>query len=72
MGMGLRLAALRAAGVPLKKSNHKLRSRDLLLTRMCSAFMCSGNLRSYWEQQIQVVIGRENYNRNRKCRICLV
>ena len=34
------------------KSNHKIRSRDLLLTLMCYAFMCSGNLRSYWEQQI--------------------
>ena len=24
---------------------------------MCYAFMCSGNLRSHWEQQIHVVIG---------------
>ena len=55
----------------VKKSNHNIRSRDLLLTLMCYAFMCSGNLRSYWEQQIHVVIGRENYNRNRKCRKCL-
>ena len=40
----------------VKKSNHKIRSRDLLLSLMCYAFMCSGN---------------ENYNRNRKCRKCL-
>ena len=46
----------------VKKSNHRIRSRDLLLTLMCYAFMCSGNLRSYWEQQIHVVIGRENYD----------
>ena len=51
----------------VKKSNHKIRSRDLLLTLMCYAFMCSENLRSYWEQQIHVVIGRENYYRNQKC-----
>ena len=25
----------------------------------------------YWEQQINVVIGGENYNRNGKCRKCL-
>ena len=55
----------------VKKSNYKIKSRDLLLTLMCYAFMCSGNLRSYREQQIHVVIGRENYNRNRKCRKCL-
>jgi len=36
-----------------KKSNHNVRSRDLLLSLMCYAFMCSGS---------------ENYNRNRKCR----
>ena len=41
----------------VKKSNHKIRSRDLLFTLMCYAFMCSGNLRSYWEQQIHVVTG---------------
>ena len=40
----------------VKKSNHKIRSRDLLLSLMCYAFMCSGS---------------ENYNRNRKCRKCL-
>ena len=33
----------------VKKSNHKIRSRDLLLTLMYYAFMYSGNLRSYWE-----------------------
>ena len=27
----------------VKKSNHKIRSRDLLLSLMCYAFMCSGN-----------------------------
>ena len=48
------------------KYNHKIRSRNLLLTLMCYAFMCSGNLRSHWEQQIHVVIGRENYYRNQK------
>ena len=57
--------------VTVKKSNHKIRSRDLLLTLMRYAFMCFENLRSYWEQQTHVVIGRENYNRNRKCRKCL-
>ena len=40
----------------VKKSNHKIRSRDLLLSLMCYAFMCSGS---------------EYYNRNRKCRKCL-
>ena len=55
----------------VKRSNHKIRSRDPLLTLMCYAFMCSGNLRSYWEQQIHVVIGRENYYRDQKCRKCL-
>ena len=40
----------------VKKSNHKIRSRDLLLSLMCYAFMCSGS---------------GNYNRNRKCRKCL-
>ena len=55
----------------VKKSTHKIRSQDLLLTLMCYAFMCSWNLRSYWEQQINFVIGKENYNRNRKCRKCL-
>ena len=45
----------------VKKSNHKTRSRDLLLTLMFYA----------WEQQIHVVIGRENYYRDRKCRKCL-
>ena len=40
----------------VKKSNHKIKSRDLLLSRMCCAFMCSGS---------------ENYNRNRKCRKCV-
>ena len=40
----------------VKKSSHKIRSRDLLLSVMCYAFMCSGS---------------ENYNRNPKCRKCL-
>ena len=39
-----------------KKSNQKIRSRDLLLSLMCYAFMCSGS---------------ENWNGNRKCRKCL-
>ena len=37
----------------VKKANHKIRSRDLLLSPMCYVFICSGS---------------ENYNRNRKCR----
>ena len=40
----------------VKKSNHKIRSRDLLLSLMCYAFMCSGC---------------ENYSWNRKCQNCL-
>ena len=40
----------------VRRSNHKIRSRILLLSLMCYAFMCSGG---------------ENYNRNRKCRKCL-
>ena len=57
----------------VKKSNHKIRSRDLLLTLMCYAFMCSWNLRSpYWEQQINVLIGKENYNRNRVESVCII
>ena len=64
------LTASRKKNVNRKKPNHKIRSPDLLLTLMCYAFMCSRNLRSYWEQQIHVVIGRENYYRN-YCRKCL-
>ena len=51
------LTVSRKKMLTVKKSNHKIRSRDLLLTLMCYAFMCSGNLQSYWEQQIHVVIG---------------
>ena len=40
----------------VKKANHKIRSRDLLLSLMCYAFVCSGS---------------EYYNRNRKCQKCL-
>ena len=65
------LTVSRKKMLTVKKSNRKTRSRDLLLTLMCYAFMCSGNLRSSWEQQIHVVIGRENYYRNQKCRKCL-
>ena len=65
------LTVSRKKMLTIKKSNHKIRSRVFLLTLMCYAFMRFGNLRSYWEQQIHVVIGRENYNRNRKCRKCL-
>ena len=64
------LTVSRKKMLTVKTSNHKIRSRDLLLTLMCYAFMCSRNLRSYWEQQIHVVIGRESYDRNRKCRKC--
>ena len=42
--------------VSRKKSNHKVRPRDPLLSLMCYAFICSGS---------------ENYNRNWKCRKCL-
>ena len=41
----------------VKKSNHKIRCRDLLLTVMCYAFMCSGNLRP-------VVMGAANLQTN--------
>ena len=37
-----------------KKYNQKIRSRDLLLTLMCHAFMCSGS---------------ENYNQTRKLNV---
>ena len=60
------LTVSRKKMLTVKKSNHKTSSRDLLLTLMCYAFMCSGNLRSYWEQQIHVVIGRENCYRDRR------
>ena len=40
----------------VKKSYHKMRSRDLLLSMMNYAFMCYNG---------------ENYNRSRKCRKCL-
>ena len=54
------LAVRREKMLTVKKSNQKTRSRDLLLSLMCyafmSAFMCSGS---------------QNYNRNRKCRKCL-
>ena len=66
-----RIIVSRKKMLTVKKSNHKIRSRDLLLTLMCYAFMCSGNLRSYWEQQIHIVIGRENYYRDQKCRKCV-
>ena len=54
--MNKKLTVSRKKKVNRKKSNHKTRSRVLLLSLMCYAFMCSGS---------------ENYNRNRKCRKCL-
>ena len=45
------LTVSRKKMLTVKKYNHKIRSRDLLLSLMCYAFMCSGG---------------ENYNRNRK------
>ena len=42
--------------VSRKNSNHKIRSRDLLLTPMCYAFMCSGS---------------KSYNRDRESPKCL-
>ena len=50
------LTVSRKKMLTVKKSNHKIRSRDLLLSLMCYTFMCSGS---------------ESYNRNRKCRKCL-
>ena len=50
------LTVSRKKMLTVKKSNHKIRSRVLLLSLMCYAFMCSGS---------------ENFNRNRKCRKCL-
>ena len=50
------LTVSRGKMVTVKKSNHKIRSRDLLMSLRCYTFMCSGS---------------ENYNRNRKCRNCL-
>ena len=50
------LTVSRKKMLTVKRSNHKIRSRVLLLSLMCYAFMCSGS---------------ENYNRNRKCRKCL-
>ena len=47
------LTVSRKKMLTVKKSKHKIRSRDLLLTLMCY-------------QQIHVVIGRENYYRNQK------
>ena len=46
------LTVSRKKMLTVKKSNHKIRYRDLLLSLMCYAFTCSGS---------------ENYNRNRKC-----
>ena len=36
-----RIIVSRKKMLTVKKSNHKIRSRDLLLTLMCYAFMCS-------------------------------
>ena len=37
------LTVSRKKMLTVKKSNHKIRSRDLLLSLMCCAFMCSSN-----------------------------
>ena len=50
------LTVSRKKMLTVKKSNHKIRSRDLLLSLMCYAFMCCGS---------------QNSNGNRKCRKCL-
>ena len=52
------LTVSRKKNVSRKKYNHKIRSRDLLLSLMCHAFICSGS---------------ENYNQTpeAKCRKCL-
>ena len=50
------LTVSRKKMLSVKKSYHKIRSRDPLLGLMCYGFMCSGS---------------ENYNRNQKCRNCL-
>ena len=44
------LTVSRKKMLTVKRSNHKIKSRVLLLSLMCYAFMCSGS---------------ENYNRNR-------
>ena len=50
------LTVSRKKMLTVKKSNHKIRFRDLLLSLMYYAFMCSGS---------------ENYNQKSKCRKCL-
>ena len=51
------LSVSRKKMLTVKKSNHKIRSRDLLLSLMRYACMSSGS---------------ENYNRNRKWRKCCI
>ena len=46
------LTVSRKKMLTVKKSNHKIRSPDLLLSLKCYAFMCSGS---------------ENYTKCRKC-----
>jgi len=50
------LTVSRKKMLTVKKSNHKIRSRDLLLSRRCV---------------MRYVSGSANYNRNQKCRKCL-
>ena len=50
------LTVSRKKMLTVKKSDHKIRSRDLLLSLVFYAFTCSGS---------------ENCNRTRKCRKCL-
>ena len=50
------LTVSRKKMLTVKKSDDKIRSRDLLLSLVCYAFTCSG---------------RKNCNRTRKCRKCL-
>ena len=52
------LTVSRKKMLTVKKSDHKIRSRDLLLSLVCYAFTCSGTC-------------SENCNRTRKCRKCL-
>ena len=51
------LTVSRKKMLTVKKSDHKIRSRGLLLSLVCYAFTCSGS---------------ENCNRTRKCRKCLL
>ena len=52
------LTVSRKKMLTVKKSNHKIRSRDLLLSLMCYAFMCSGTI-SFPESSFPLTSGRK-------------